>query len=277
MSHNVDLRVVKGFGDEWQRFDQSGLSRAELSQIFDSYFRVFPWHLLPPQAVGFDAGTGSGRWAAFVAPRVGRLHCVDASAQALEVARRNLSAFSNCEFHHATINNMPIADASMDFGYSLGVLHHIPDAAAALAACVAKLKPGAPFLAYLYYAFDNQPRTYRAIWKLSEVFRATLSRAPRWLRLAGSEVLAATVYFPLARTALVLERLGVNVKSFPLSFYRRRSYYVMRNDSLDRFGTALERRFTRAQVKEMMERAGLRDIVFSEEAPFWCAAGVKAG
>jgi 2-polyprenyl-3-methyl-5-hydroxy-6-metoxy-1,4-benzoquinol methylase len=44
----------------------------------------------------------------------------------------------------------------MDFGYSLGVLHHIPDAQKALSDCVKKLKLGAPFLVYLYYSFDNR-------------------------------------------------------------------------------------------------------------------------
>jgi 2-polyprenyl-3-methyl-5-hydroxy-6-metoxy-1,4-benzoquinol methylase len=32
----------------------------------------------------------------------------------------------------------------------LGVLHHIPDTAAAMRDCVRKLKLGAPFLFYLY-------------------------------------------------------------------------------------------------------------------------------
>ena len=45
---------------------------------------------------------------------------------------------------------MKIKENSMDFGYSLGVLHHIPDTKEALQKCVSKLKPGAPFLVYLY-------------------------------------------------------------------------------------------------------------------------------
>jgi ubiquinone/menaquinone biosynthesis C-methylase UbiE len=273
---NVDDDVVRGFGEEWQRFDQRELSRDELATMFESYFRMFPWDKLPPNAEGFDLGCGSGRWAMFVAPRVGRLHCVDASADALNVARRNLGAFSNCEFHNATVDAMPLPAASLDFGYSLGVLHHIPDTAAGIEACVAKLKPGAPFLLYLYYALDNKPRWYRMIWKTSELLRGVLSRSPRFLRHLGAEIAAATLYFPLARLALLLEKLGMNVESFPLSFYRHRSYYVMRTDALDRFGTRLEKRFTREQITSMMTRAGLRDITFSDQPPYWCAVGVKS-
>ena len=51
---------------------------------------------------------------------------------------------------------------------------------------------------------------------------------------------------------------------------------MIRNDSLDRFGTPLEQRFTKQQIKEMMEQAGLTEIVFSDNIPFWHAVGKKS-
>ena len=77
----------------------------------------------------------------------------------------------------------------------------------------------------------------------------------------------------MARFAFLMEKSGINVDSFPLSFYRNRSFYVMGNDALDRFGTILEHRFTRNQIKEMMGKAGLENIKFKESAPYWCTAG----
>jgi SAM-dependent methyltransferase len=230
---------------------------------------------LPAGAVGFDAGCGSGRWAQQVAPRVGRLHCVDASAQALEVARRNLADVDNCTFEVASVDAMSLADGSMDFGYSLGVLHHIPDTEAGLRACVRKLKPGAPFLLYLYYAFDNRPRWFRALWRASDAVRRVVSRAPGPGRYLLSQALALGVYWPLARTARLLERRGRDVESFPLSIYRDASVYVMRNDALDRFGTRLERRFTRAEITAMMTSAGLLAVRTSDAPPYWCAVGFR--
>lgn len=272
---NVDVKTVEGFGDEWSRFDQSGTAAGELEDLFNGYFAVFPWDKLPPGAVGFDAGCGSGRWARLAAPRVGRLHCVDASEQALSVARRNLSELGNVSFHVASIEDMPFADGSMDFGYSLGVLHHMPDTRAAIAACVSKLKVGAPLLVYLYYAFDNRPGWFRSLWKASDAARRVVSRMPPGLRYAASQALAASVYWPLARSARALERLGADVDTIPLSAYRDRSFYVMRNDALDRFGTRLEQRFTRDQISTMMTDAGLERITFHDGLPYWCAVGFK--
>jgi hypothetical protein len=163
----------------------------------------------------------------------------------------------------------------MDFGYSLGVLHHIPDTAAGLAACVAKLKPEAPFLVYLYYAFDNRPAWFRGLWRASDVMRRGISQLPHGLKLRLTQVIAATVYWPLARTARVAERLGANVSDFPLTAYREFSFYSMQTDALDRFGTRLERRFTAREVREMMENCGLSEIRFNEDEHFWCAVGIK--
>lgn len=272
---NLDRATVDGFGDEWSRFDQRQVSEAETQLLFDAYFRGFPWSTLPPQARGFDLGCGSGRWAKLMASRVGELHCIDASEAALAVAKRNLAQHANCTFHHASVDDIPLEDGSMDFGYSLGVLHHVPNTQRGIEACVAKLKRGAPFLLYLYYAFDNRPAWFRTLWKVSDVGRRVISRLPMGGRYAASQAIAATVYLPLARTARALERVGVPVESFPLSAYRDRSFYIMRNDALDRFGTRLEQRFTADQIRSMMSAAGLDDVTISPGVPHWCAVGIK--
>ena len=275
MQANVDVKTVEGFGEEWSRFDQTGMTETELNEQFARYFAVFPFESLPDDAEGFDLGCGSGRWAKLMARKVGRLHCIDASAEALAVAKRNLASARNAEFHHASVAEIPLTDDSMDFGYSLGVLHHIPDTAKGIESCVRKIKPGAPFLVYLYYAFDNRPAWFRAVWKISEVFRRLISAMPFGLKKIVTDGIAVAVYFPLAKIAGLLEKLGVNVESFPLSVYRHHSFYTMRTDALDRFGTRLEQRFTRAEITEMMQRAGLENIRFSDGFPYWCAVGTK--
>lgn len=274
---NKDEAVVDGFGDEWSRFDQRQLDPAEHEAMFQAYFGILPWDRLARDAVGFDLGCGSGRWARLVAPRVGKLHCIDASIDALEVARMALAGAPNCEFLHASVEAIPLEDGSMDFGYSLGVLHHVPDTEAGLRACVAKLKKGAPFLLYLYYALDGRPAWFRALWKMSDHLRRQISRLPLFARYAASQLLAASAYYPLARAALLAEKLGFKkIDRLPLAAYRNRSFYTMRTDALDRFGTRLEQRFTRPEIHAMMERAGLTDIRFSETSPYWVAVGLKA-
>jgi SAM-dependent methyltransferase len=275
LSSNIDTRTVEGFGDEWEAFDQSAINDEEHRKQFERYFAIFPLSTLG-EAEGFDLGSGSGRWALLVAPHVRKLHCLDASSKALEVSRRRLSELSNVEFHLADAHAIPLPDASQDFGYSLGVLHHIPDPEAALAQCVAKLRPGAPFLLYLYYRFDQRPGWFRGLWKVSDWARRLVSRLPFPLRRTAAELIAVTVYYPLARAARVAEHADRNVANWPLSIYRNHSFYTMRTDALDRFGTRLEHRFSRSEMEAVMTRCGLIDIRFSDTPPFWIAVGRKA-
>lgn len=271
---NLDEDTVCSFGDEWSRFDQSMLSEGEAKKIFDEYFAVFPWDRLPENATGFDMGCGSGRWAKLVAPRVGHLHCIDPSS-AIDVAKQALSKAANVSFYQTSVDGRPLQPNTQDFGYSLGVLHHVPDTAGSIHACVAMLKPGAPFLLYLYYSFDNRPALFKLAWHCSDLLRRVVFRLPAWLKNLVTDMLAIVVYYPLARIALLVERMGLGVDLLPLSYYRSHSFYTMRTDSRDRFGTPLEKRFTRNQIAEMMEAAGLQDVKFSDRPPYWCASGIK--
>ncbi len=273
---NLDSDTVKSFGYEWKRHNQSDVSKAELLEIFEDYFSVFPWSSIPDRAEGFDMGCGSGRWAGFVAPRVAKLNCIDPSLDALNVAKQNLASQQNVTFINASVDAVPLQKGSQDFGYSLGVLHHVPQTAAAIGSCVDLLKPGAPLLLYLYYRFDNKPWWFKGLWQLTNLLRLVTSKLPPRLKSMVTDVIAVIVYWPLAQLALLMEKLGLKVEKIPLSAYRDKSFYTMRTDSLDRFGTPLEQRFTRHEIQVMMKDAGLENIKFREGVPYWCAVGIKS-
>lgn len=277
--NNLDLRVASDFGREWSTFRQGTdhLSREQRQAIFDDYFRIFPWHVLPPGGgVGLDVGCGTGRWSVLVAPRVQHLHLLDPSAEALSVAKQNLCSAHNVTYHLQSVANIPLPSQALDFAFSLGVLHHVPDPEAAVASIADKLKPGAPFLIYLYYAFDNRPVWYHLIWRMTDLARFVVSRLPHPVQWTISQSIAALVYWPLARFAQFMSQHGRSVATFPLSYYADKSFYVMRTDAYDRFCTRLEKRFRRSEVESMLTRTGFKDVVFSDRQPFWCAVGIKS-
>jgi SAM-dependent methyltransferase len=271
---NLHAATVTSFGEEWAGFDQSGMTNEESRKIFEQYFAIFPWDRLPENPEGFDMGCGSGRWAIWVSQKVSTLHCIDPSS-AIDIARKKLSGIENIVFHHAGVGNETLPTASQDFGYALGVLHHVPDTEKAILQCTDLLKPGAPFLVYLYYAFDNRSLAFRLTWKASDWLRKGICLLPEKLKVIVTDTIAMLVYLPMALLSIVLEKMKFDVSGIPLSFYRHHSFYTMRTDSRDRFGTPLEQRFSRLEILKMMERSGLTDVQFLEGAPFWCACGIK--
>lgn len=276
--NNLDIQVTRGFGREWSTFrqDPDHLSHQQRRAIFDDYFRIFPWNLLPPGGgVGLDVGCGTGRWSLLVAPRVQHLHLLDPSPEALDVARQNLAGIDNVSYHLHSVATIPLPSSSLDFAFSLGVLHHVPDTEAAIASIADKLKPNAPFLIYLYYALDNRPIWYRLLWRMTDLARSVVSRLPHPLRLAFSQIVAALIYWPLARVARFIAQHRGSSAALPLAYYADKSFYVMRTDAYDRFCTLLEKRFRRGEIAGMLMRAGFREIAFSDAPPFWCAVGLK--
>jgi hypothetical protein len=73
----------------------------------------------------------------------------------------------------------------------------------------------------------------------------------------------------------MLLKLHKIVKYIPLSYYTNKSLNIIRNDSLDRFGTPLEQRYSKDEIQKMMESCGLEGVIFSNTAPFWHATGKK--
>ena len=163
----------------------------------------------------------------------------------------------------------------MDFGYCLGVLHHVPDTQKAINKCVNLLKSNSPLLVYIYYSFDNRPYWVKIIWYLSNILRFFISKLPRLIKNALADLIALFIYIPLSRLYLLLKKINIRAENFPLSFYSDLSFYTIRTDSRDRFGTPLEKRFSKKEINTMMTKAGLKKIKFLNKAPYWVALGFK--
>jgi len=273
---NIDKKTVEDFGEEWNKYNQSSIPDEELKKSWNHYFDMFSFEELSNDSEGFDMGCGSGRWAKFVANKVHLLNCIDPSEKALNVAKRNLSNFSNIRYFNASVNDNILKENSQDFGYCLGVLHHIPDTLEGIKACAKLLKKNAPFLLYLYYNFENRSSFFKLIWRLSDFIRKIISSLSPKTKIFLTSIIAYLIYYPLARFAFISEKLGIDVSNLPLSDYRNKSFYFMKTDALDRFGTRLEKRFSKDEIKRMLQEAGFRDIRFSKNMPFWVSISRKS-
>jgi hypothetical protein len=68
----------------------------------------------------------------------------------------------------------------------------------------------------------------------------------------------------------------MNTNNIPLNYYKNATIYTMKNDALDRFGTKIEQRFSKLEISEMLSKAGLINIEFSPNPPYWVVKGYKS-
>ena len=88
-----------------------------------------------------DLGCGTGQMTSALAPFVGRVIAVDASAAMLQAARKRLQPFDNVELRRGDLEALPIDDARLDAATLTLVLHHLPEPQRALAEVARVLKP----------------------------------------------------------------------------------------------------------------------------------------
>ncbi len=270
---NIDKKTVHSFGEEWEKFHH--FSEELIQQAGEQYFDIVPESVLK-DAYMIDIGCGSGRWTKYLHDKVAFIEAVDPS-NAIFYADRLLANVGNVRLSKASVESLPFADESFDFGMAVGVLHHIPDTAEALRACVQKIKKGGYFYVYIYYNLDNRGWAYKSIFKVVNVVRRFISGLPPKPKKVLCDAIAILIYMPMILLVRLLKLLGFNqlADKLPLSYYADKDFYMVRNDALDRFGTPLEHRFSKTEIQQMMENVGLSDIVFSEQMPYYHAIGKR--
>jgi ubiquinone/menaquinone biosynthesis C-methylase UbiE len=271
---NIDLEVVKSFGDEWNKFHK--FSKKTIDKICAEYFDIIDDTIVNKDTYMIDIGCGSGRWSEYFLEKAGYIEAIDPS-DAIFAADKLLNNADNIRITRASVNTLPWPDSTFDFGMSIGVLHHIPDTKQALIDCVKKIKPGGFFYVYLYYKLDNRGFIFKSFFYFADIIRRLVSKMPPALKKICCDILALIAYMPFVLLAKLFFKLGFTkfAEKIPLSAYANKDFYIIRNDSLDRFGTKLEHRFTKAEIENMMKEAGLSDIKFGNHSAFWHAVGQK--
>jgi len=271
---NIDKKVVDEFGDEWSKFYAHDDELVEKGG--SEYFDILNGEMVNTKTYALDIGCGTGRWTKYLSKKVGFIEAVDPS-NAIFAADKLLGEIKNVRLSQASIDTLPFADETFDFVMSIGVLHHIPDTRRALYDCVKKVKKGGYFFVYLYYNLESRGPFYKALFKMSDLIRRIVSRLPGKLKHFICDLLAIVFYMPFVWAGRLCNFFGFNnlAKRMPLHGYQNRSFFMIRNDTLDRFGTRLEQRFSKEEIIEMMQSAGLTDIVISPGIPLYHAVGKK--
>ena len=181
---NADqARTRDSFGYEWTKlYPEHGHSTPEWQaerDIFLEYTRTVPSDFRGKLVL--DGGCGNGRYAKIANDWGARVIGVDISS-AVEIASKNLADRRDVDVVQADLFKLPFRPDTFDVIYSVGVLHHTPDARGAFAAMQPLVKPGGFFSIFVHaqgnrtlYAVNRGLRawtakaSYETTWRFSMV------------------------------------------------------------------------------------------------------------
>ncbi|MDQ3110537.1 MAG: class I SAM-dependent methyltransferase [Bacteroidota bacterium] len=270
---NADAKTVDSFGEEWNRF--ASFTDEQIKTAGEQYFDIVTAEMLNENSVVLDIGCGTGRWSKFISPRVKFVEAID-PGEAVKAALPFTKSCGNVRVSQAGFGGIPFAKESFDFVFSLGVVHHLPDTQAAITEAASVVKPKGWLLLYIYYALDGRGLFFRFIFGCSDLMRQLISRFPKRLKFFACELIAIFIYAPFILLTKFVKLFGGNTwRKIPLSYYAGQPWKISRNDALDRFGTPLEKRFSKKEIELMLLNCGMKNIRFSENEPYWHVVAQK--
>jgi SAM-dependent methyltransferase len=170
---NADqARTRDSFGYEWTKlYPEHGHSTPEWQaerDIFLEYTRSVPSDFKGKLVL--DGGCGNGRYAKLANDWGARVVAVDIS-DAVEIAAVNVAERPGVDVVQADLFKLPFKPETFDAAYSVGVLHHTPDAKGAFMSIKALVKPGGWFGIFIH-AQGN-----RVLYFMNRTLRGWTSRA----------------------------------------------------------------------------------------------------
>jgi len=175
VQHTLDAdqaRTRDSFGYEWTTlYPEHGHTPAERRaerDIFLEYTRTIPSEFRGKLVL--DAGCGNGRYAMLASDWGARVVAVDISS-AVDVAQANVGRRPDVAVVQADLFRLPFRPATFDAAYSVGVLHHTPDAKTAFARLRPLVKPGG-FLSMFIHGQGN-----RVLYAANRVLRGWTAKA----------------------------------------------------------------------------------------------------
>lgn len=263
-------RTSRSFGYQWNVFSTM---YKDWKENFLDYVQPLDEKFFAGKR-GLDMGCGFGRhlyWSStFGAEMVG----VDLS-EAVEAAYQNTKHFPNVNVVQGDIYNLPFKKEYFDFGYSIGVLHHLPDPRAGFGRLAKMVRPGGTVFAWVY-GVRRGPVEWLSVFLRKLAARMSL-RTLHLLCVLIAVFLRVFSHYPYR----ILSGMGMFkglAEKLPLKDHARYPFSVTIADAFDRLSVPICYYYNGDEFRTWFTGEGLQDIQIIrrfKNNESWRGVGVK--
>lgn len=257
---DVEKLAHASYSYQWRKF----------KEMFPHWEQLFVDSIRPIEPsffsgrLGLDAGCGFGRSLYYAASYGAEVVGMDLS-EAVESARENTRSLRSVHVVQADIYHPPLRDRSLDFVYSIGVLHLLPDPKRGFHSLARLLAPGAPLFIWVY---RRGPRRRGFQITALRIMRRISARLPLVLLDAvclglavGQWILWIAPYRVLGRFVPTRSLAG----RLPFTLYARYPFRVLHADWFDGLSTPVVNYYTRDEIMVWFREAELEGVHIDQE------------
>jgi SAM-dependent methyltransferase len=265
-AEDAGRRTIADFGEQWTRFTANEGYYGSVELLAD----ILGPLLAPGDVAGArvaEIGAGTGRIVKMLLDAgAASVLAIEPSA-AFEVLRGNTAPWADrIEYLQATGEHIP-ADRALDYVFSIGVLHHIPDPLPVVRAAYLALRPGGSMVAWVYGFEGNE-----AYLRIASPLRALTTRLPDPLLAGVAYALNAvlSLYIPLCL------RFRLPLHAYIRGVLSRFSWRTRQIVVYDQLNPAVARYYRKEEARALLEQAGFSNVrLFHRHGYSWTVAGIK--
>jgi SAM-dependent methyltransferase len=242
-------RTIKDFGNQWLRYPDNDGFYGSLELFSDILHPFIKIEEINGRQVA-EIGSGTGRVVNMLL-EAGAMNVIAVEpSKAFEVLTRNILQPEKVTCLRITGDQLP-AYGDLDFIFSIGVLHHIPDPGPVVKAAYKALRPGGLFFAWLYGKEGN---------RLFLSFVYPLRHITKHLPDALLTGLVWIIYCGLVVYIHLCQRMRLPLREYVLSVLEKMAPKKRRLVIYDQLNPAYAKYYTKNEAERLLADGGFMNI-----------------
>lgn len=269
MTNQLAHRTIEDFGRQWAAFKDNEGWYGSLELFSDIVTPLLNLQELSGKNVA-EIGSGSGRIVKMLLDaNVNHVTAIEPSA-AFQVLNQNLESMPDAKQRVRTVQvtgDKFLAETPLDYIFSIGVLHHIPEPEPVVQAAFKALKPGGKLFVWLYGYEGNE-----LYLRFVEPLRIITTRLPH----PALRFVVALIDLVLIGYHKLCRFMQLPLKDYIENVVGRFSPEKRRLVIYDQLNPAYAKYYKKEEAEELLSAAGFTDVrLYRRHGYSWSVVGIK--
>ena len=258
-------QTIKDFGEQWLKYGDSKGYYGSIELFSDILYPFLKPGDIKDCKVA-EIGSGTGRIVNMLLEARARHVIAIEPSDAFEVLYRNIQATEKVTCLKVTGDQLP-AYGDLDYVFSIGVLHHIPEPHPVVEAAFKALRPGGRFFVWMYGKEGNG--LYLA---LISSLRSLTKHLPHFMLASLVEIM----YWPLTLYIKFCHWLPLPLRGYILSVFEKMSPEKRRLIIYDQLNPSYAKYYTQLEAKKLLSDGKFVNIrIHHRHGYSWTVIGTK--